>query len=156
MASLRTLDQIYRFFMQFYPGERYLSSPHTPMSLPLNECKVALITTAGYYLANQKPFEKNDCTFREIPNTTQIQDLIIGHRSDAYDETGMETDPNLVFPLDRFRELETKGKIGSLNHRHFGFMGSITRPKPLIQKTAPEVAQMLKTDGVNVVFLTPV
>jgi len=62
----------------------------------------------------------------------------------------------LVLPLDRFRELETEGKIGSLNQRHFSFMGSITKPKPLIEKTAPEVAQMLKTDNVDVAFLTPV
>jgi len=142
--------------MQFYPGERFLSSPHTPMSLPLNECKVALITTAGYYLYGQEPYGKNDCTFRAIPNSTHIQELIIGHRSDAYDETGMETDPNLVFPLDRFRELERDNIIGELNHRHFSFMGSITKPKQLIENTAPEVAQILKSDGVNVAFLTPV
>lgn len=156
MASLRTLDHIYRFFMQFYPGERFITTPHTPMSMPMNACKVALITTAGYYLAGQEPYGKNDCTFREIPNSIQSQELIIGHRSDAYDETGMETDPNLVFPLDRFRELERDNKIGELNHRHFSFMGSITKPKQLISQTAPEVAQMLRYDGVNVVFLTPV
>ncbi len=156
MVSLRTLDRIYRFFMQFYPGERFLSSPHTPMSMPLNVCKVALITTAGYYLSGQEGYGKNDCTFREIPNSTNTQDLIIGHRSDAYDETGMETDANLVFPLDRFRELERDNIIGELNHRHFSFMGSITKPKQLIENTAPEVAQILKSDGVNVAFLTPV
>ena len=50
----------------------------------------------------------------------------------------------LAFPLDRFRELETEGKIRSLNRRHFSFMGSITKPKPLITQTAPEVGQMLK------------
>lgn len=156
MASLRTLDRIIRLFMQFYPGERFITTPYTPMSMPLNVCKVALITTAGYYLTGQEPYGKNDCTFREIPNSIQSQELIIGHRSDAYDETGMETDPNLVFPLDRFRELERDNKIGELNHRHFSFMGSITKPKQLISQTAPKVAQMLRSDGVNVVFLTPV
>ena len=35
-------------------------------------------------------------------------------------------------------------------------MGSITKPKPLIERTAPEVAQMLKADDVDVAFLTPV
>ncbi len=142
--------------MRYYPGQRYLTSPNTPLSLPLNECKVALITTAGFYLSEQNPFERNDCTYREIPNSIQTKDLIAGHKSDAYDERGIENDPNLAFPLDRFRELETEGKIGSLNHRHFSFMGSITKPKQLIDKTAPEVAQLLKADGVDVAFLTPV
>ncbi len=156
MAPLRQLDPLSRFFMKLYRGKRYKKSPHTPLRVPLNECSVALITTAGFLLEGQDPFGNGDCSYREIPNSVQTQALINGHKSAAYDERGLETDPNLAFPLDRFRELEIEGKIGSLNHRHFSFMGSITKPHALITQTAPEVAQMLKTDGVNVAFLTPV
>jgi D-proline reductase (dithiol) PrdB len=156
MASLRKIDHIIQFFMKFYRIQRNKASPHTPLSLPLNECKVALITTAGFYLPEQNPFDSNDCSYREIPNSIQTQALSDGHKSEAYDKRGTEIDVNLAFPLDRFRELEVEGKIGSLNYRHFSFMGSITRPKPLITQTAPEVAQLLKDDGVDVAFLTPV
>ncbi len=156
MAPLRKLDPLSRFFMKLYRGRRYKASPHTPLRVPLKECKVALITTAGFYLDGQNPFGNGDCSYREIPNSIQTQVFINGHKSAAYDERGLETDPNLAFPLDRFRELETEGKIGSLNRRHFSFMGSITKPHALITQTAPEVAQQLKTDGVDVVFLTPV
>ena len=156
MAPLRQLDPLSRFFMKLYRGKRYKESPHTPLRVPLNECSVALITTAGFLLEGQDPFGNGDCSYREIPTSVQTQALINGHKSAAYDERGLETDPNLAFPLDRFRELEIEGKIGSLNHRHFSFMGSITKPHALITQTAPEVAQMLKTDGVNVAFLTPV
>ena len=156
MAFLRKLDRLSRFFMKFYGGQRYQTSPNTPLRLPLNECRVALITTAGFLLDGQNPFEKGDCSYREIPNSIPTQALINGHKSAAYDERGIEIDPNLAFPLDRFRELETEGKIGSLNDRHFSFMGSITKPQHLITQTAPEVGQMLKADGVDVAFLTPV
>ena len=156
MAPLRKLDPFSRFFMKLYRGERYEASPHTPLRLPLNECRVALITTAGFFLQGQKPFEGGDCSYREIPNVIQTQALINGHKSAAYDERGLETDPNLAFPLDRFKELETEGKIGSLNHRHFSFMGSITKPDALITQSAPEVGRILKADGVDVAFLTPV
>jgi len=156
MPFLRELNPIIRFFMRYYPGQRYLTSPNTPLSLPLNECKVALITTAGFYLSEQDSFESNDCSYREIPNSIQTHDLFGGHKSSAFDEQGIENDPNLAFPIDRFKDLENDGKIGSLNHRHFSFMGSITKPKQLIDKTAPEVAQLLKTDCVDVAFLTPV
>ena len=156
MASLRKLDPLSRFFMKFYGGQRYKASPHTPLCLPLNECRVALITTAGFFLDGQNPFEKGDCSYREIPNSIQTQALINGHKSAAYDERGLEIDANLAFPLDRFTELETEGKIGSVNCRHFSFMGSITKPHRLITQTAPEVGQMLKADGVDVAFLTPV
>ena len=156
MAPLRKLDSLSRFFMKFYGGKHYEATPHTPLRLPLNECRVALITTAGFFLDGQAPFEGGDCSYREIPNAIQTQALINGHKSAAYDERGLETDPNLAFPLDRFRELETEGKIGSLNRRHFSFMGSITKPDALITQTAPEVGQILKSDSVDIAFLTPV
>ena len=156
MIFLRELNPIIRFFMKFYRILRYKTTPWTLLREPLSESKVALITTAGFFLNGQDPYEKNDCSYREIPNSVQTVDLNSGHKSEAYDERGIETDPNLAFPLDRFRELGTDGKIGSLNHRHFSFMGSITKPKPLITQTAPEVAQMLKADSVDVAFLTPV
>ena len=156
MAPLRKLDFLSRFFMKLYRGEHYETSPHTPLRLPLNECKVALVTTAGFFLDGQSPFESGECSYREIPNSVKTGELKNGHKSVAYDKRGTDLDANLAFPLDRFRELENEGKIGTLNHRHFSFMGSITKPKPLITKFAPEVAQILKTDGVDVVFLTPV
>ncbi|MXZ01704.1 hypothetical protein F4Y93_14080 [Candidatus Poribacteria bacterium] len=156
MAPLRKLDPFSRFFMKLYRGKHYKGTPHTPLRLPLNECRVALITTAGFFLDGQAPFEGGDCSYREIPNAIHTQALINGHKSAAYDERGLETDPNLAFPIDRFKELETEGKIGSLNHRHFSFMGSITKPDALIRQSAPEVGHKLKTDGVDVAFLTPV
>ena len=161
MASIFKLDNLYRFFMKAYPVKSYGSTPpNTPLHKELNRCRVALITTAGLYLQEQKSYDDRiiggDCSYREIPNTIETQVLALGHRSKAFDASGTESDINLVFPLDRFRELETEGKIGSLNDRHFSFMGSITKPKPLIRQTAPEVAKLLKSDEVDVAFLTPV
>ncbi len=160
MASMFKLDNLYRFFMKAYPIKSYGAAPNTSFHKELSQCRVALITTAGLHLEEQMPYNERiiggDCAYREIPNTIETQVLALGHRSKAFDASGTESDINLVFPLDRFRELENEGKIGSLNDRHFSFMGSITIPKPLIEKTAPEVAQMLKTDNVDVAFLTPV
>ncbi len=102
-------------------------------------------------------FLKNgDASFREIPNTVTTRTLIKAHKSDSFDHSGVQADRNLAFPLDRFRELVARGAIGSLNHRHFSFMGSILKPKRLIEETAPQVAERLRADGVDVVFLTPV
>ena len=161
MASKFKLDNLYRFFMKAYPVKSYGGAPpNTPLHKELSQCRVALITTAGLHLQEQTPYNDRiiggDCSYREIPNTIETQILALGHRSKAFDASGTESDINLVLPLDRFRELETDGKIGALNHRHFSFMGSITKPKPLIRQTAPEVAKLLKSDAVDVAFLTPV
>ena len=161
MASMFKLDNLYRFFMKAYPVKSSGGPPpNAHLQKELSRCRVALITTAGLYLQEQLPYDDRimggDCSYREIPNTIETQVLALGHRSKAFDASGTESDVNLVFPLDRFRELETAGKIGSLNGRHFSFMGSITKPKRLIEKTAPEVGEMLKADDVDVAFLTPV
>lgn len=160
MAFNLKLDNLYRFFMKAYPVKSYDNTPNAPIKKDITQCRVALVTTAGLYLQEQKPYNERylggDCSYRELPNNIDAQLLSHGHRSKAFDSSGAKSDINLVFPLDRFRELEKEGKIGSLNHRHFSFMGSITKPKPLINETAPEVAQMLKEDAVDVVFLTPV
>ena len=161
MASMFKLDNLYRFFMKAYPVKSYGGTPpNTPLHKELSRCRVALITTAGLHLPEQKPYDDRiiggDCSYREVPNAIETQVLALGHRSKAFDASGTESDINLVLPLDRFRELESAGKIGSLNDRHFSFMGSITKPKRLIKETAPEVGQMLEADGVDVAFVTPV
>jgi D-proline reductase (dithiol) PrdB len=68
----------------------------------------------------------------------------------------MNSDPNLAFPVDRLRELAQSARIGSVNHRHISFMGSITAPGRLIKQTAPEAARLLAADGVDVALLVPV
>ncbi len=156
MAFLWKIERLSRFFMKFYGGKRHETTPNTPLRVPLAACKVALITTAGFFVEGQSAFGQEDCSYREIPNSVETQALQDGHRSSAYDKRGIDEDVNLAFPLDRFKELESAGKIGSLNHRHFSFMGSITKPRQLIEDTAPEVARLLKADGVDVAFLTPV
>ena len=127
MASFDELDFKLRAFMKLYRYRRYDTTPCTPLQRPLAECRVTLVTTAGLYTASQEPFDDHfkggDYSYRDIPNTIDVQGLTIAHRSTAYDQTGSFADRNLVFPLDRFRELEQEGKIGQLNGPTFQFYG---------------------------------
>lgn len=162
MATFGEMALKYRLFMNAYPFARYAINPVPCAKLekPLNAVRVALVTTAGLHTPEQAGFDSflksGDASFREIPNTVTTSTLIEAHVSHAFDHSGVLADPNLAFPLDRFRELVVRRAIGSLNHRHFSFMGSILKPKRLIEETAPQVAERLRADGVDVVFLTPV
>ena len=80
----------------------------------------------------------------------------IGHKSDAFDHSGIEKDKNLALPLDRLRELKQEGVIGEMARRHYSFMGSITAPGRFLNITAPEIARSLAEDHVDAVLLTPV
>jgi D-proline reductase (dithiol) PrdB len=119
-----------------------------------------VVTSAGLVQPGQEPFDDSirggDYSFREIPADTDVSALIDTHRSDLYDHSGFRQDPNLVFPLDRLRELVGSGRIGSLNRRHLSFMGSITAPGRLVKKTAPLAVPKLVEDGVDIALLLPV
>jgi len=162
MASYEDLKLPVRLFMQAYPFFRAALDPvpYAPLRKPLRESHVALVTTAGLHTPAQPAFDSSirmgDSSFREIPGSIDPQSLLESHKSDSFDHAGIQADRNVAFPLDRFRELASRGEIGSLNRRHFSFMGSIIEPSQLIYATAPQVALLLAMDGVDVVFLTPV
>ncbi|HUY12722.1 MAG TPA: glycine/sarcosine/betaine reductase selenoprotein B family protein [Terriglobia bacterium] len=159
MATLHDLKLSHRLFLQAYPFRHVDWSPGAQLKKRLQDATLTLISTAGLYLPEQTPFNHDirsgDCSFREIPVETNIQDLLIGHPSPAFDKAGALEDRNLVFPLDRLRELVELGEIGGLSRRHFSFMGGIIAPGRLIKETAPEVAAKLEEDHVDAVLLAP-
>ncbi len=120
----------------------------------LSECRVALVTTGGVHLRDQKRFDiddpDGDCSFREIP--AGATDLTWTH---AYYRPDEGTDLDSVFPLWTLRTLVDEGVVGGLAPRHFSFMGAIHDPAPLAAETAPEVASKLAEDGVDAALLTP-
>ena len=121
---------------------------------PLNECRLALVTTGGVHLPGDTRFDiddpSGDCSYREIP--AGATDLTWTH---AYYRPDEGADLDAVFPLRTLAGLEREGVIGALNYRHFSFMGAIHDPGPLLMETAPEVAGKLVEDGVEAALLTP-
>lgn len=137
------------------PQLRRLASgdiPWAPLRKPLSDCTVALVSTGGVHLKSDPPFNLNsDLTFRVIPTTAQPADLAISHQ--AYDRTDALRDINLVFPIERLRELESERVIGRLAAQHYGFglMGSGKELMPSIK----EVAARLNAAGVDLALLVP-
>jgi D-proline reductase (dithiol) PrdB len=127
----------------------------TATGKPLSEMRVALITTAGLHFRDDPTFELADATFRPIPGEENADDLVMSHVSVNFDRTGFAEDVNLVFPIERFRELEAQGVIGSLASVHYSFMGAGLLPEAY-EAGASRVAGLLKQDEVDAVFLTPV
>ncbi len=121
---------------------------------PLNERKVALISTAGLQRRGDRPFGVGAADYRLIASDTLPADLVMSHISTNFDRTGFQQDWNVVFPLERLRELVAAGEIGSLAQYHYSFMGA-TDPAAM-EPRARELAQIMKTEGVNAVLLVPV
>ena len=62
---------------------------------------------------------------------------------------------NVLFPVDRVRELQSEGIIGEVAPTHYSFAGFIQEPTHLVDVTAPEVARQLRDAQVDAVLLTP-
>jgi D-proline reductase (dithiol) PrdB len=126
--------------------------PWTPLSCPISEATVAIVTTSGVHLTADKPFLLNsDSSFRVIPRDAKAADLTITHQ--AYDRTDALRDINLVFPLERLRELKAEGVIGQVADEHFGF--GFCRSAKALLAPGREVARRLADAHVDLVLLVP-
>lgn len=126
--------------------------PWAPLRKPLAESTVVLLSSGGVHLRSDRPFNINgDATYRVIPKGALQDELAITHQ--AYDRTDALKDINLVFPLERLRELEAERVIGRLAGDHYGFglMGSARRLMPAIK----EVARRIGESGVDLALLVP-
>ena len=77
-----------------------------------------------------------------FPADVDPADLRVHHRSDAFDHRPLERDREVAFPISVLRELATEGAIGSLAPASISFMGSVTRPRRLIDETAWELCTL--------------
>ena len=160
MGDLSEFRLKYQVFLRTYSWRRIDPVPWAPVRKPLAESRLGLVSSAGFVLPSQKPFDEEvrggDSSFREIPSESDPSSLIEYHKSDAFDHQGVLNDANLAFPLDRVHELREMGRIGSVAPRHLSCMGSITAPGRLIRDTAPEAAQVFVDDEVDLALLIPV
>lgn len=131
-----------------FTGRPWASGP------PLASRRVAIVTTAGLHLRDAPPFLPSAADYRVIPGDTAAADLVMSHLSVNFDRTGFQQDVNVVFPIDRLRELADERRIGGVADFHYAFMGAA--PIRKLEPKARELAVLLKQDRVDAVLLTPV
>ena len=149
---------------QNMPAQREEPIPWTPLAKPLNRCRFALVTTAGMYVPGREPpFDTEreereptwgDPSYRTIPRDTRQEEIGACHLH--INNRDILADVNIVLPLERFRELEEAGEIGSLAPTHYSFMGFQLNTAEWRERYAPAVAERLRQEEVDAVLLTPV
>jgi D-proline reductase (dithiol) PrdB len=121
---------------------------------PLAERRIALISTAGLHLKGETAYAADSGEYRIIPDDADMGELVMSHISTNFDRTGFYRDLNVVFPIDRLRELRDEGVIGSIASRHFAFMGAT--PPHLMEPLARDLAGIMRDDAVGGIVLCPV
>lgn len=132
--------------------------PWTPYRGQPPDQTFALVTSGGFYLKDsQPPFDTvsihGDTSMREIPKTARQEDFGIAHAH--YDHSLAEQDFNIVFPLQRFIELEKDGVISKLAETNYSF-SYVNDVVSLATDTVPKLIDRLKAEKIDVLLLVPV
>jgi D-proline reductase (dithiol) PrdB len=119
---------------------------------PLNQRRVAIIATSGVHMPNDRPFQFNqNDTYRVIPGNVRADDLLLSHGETSFDRTGFQCDGNMLFPIDRLREMAVEGIIGSVADFHYSFGAPMSDKE--MEIVAREIAGLLKKDKVTAAIM---
>ena len=126
----------------------------TPLTVPLEQATVGIVTTCGAYFADQERLgETEDISYRLHPRERDTSEVLIAHRTPI--RVFAEADPNVAYPRDRLLELEADGTIGRLAEAAVSMVGSITRYEELALETAPRIVADFEAMGVDLVLVLP-
>lgn len=121
---------------------------------PLNECRVALISSAGLMRRGGDNIPGDYDGYNQIEKACPDRDILVNHISVNFDRTAFAADCNTVFPRALLTEMATDGTIDHASKTHYSFMGA-TAPEKL-QSSALHLSAHLKETGINTVCLLPV
>lgn len=147
----------------FIPREEYSGTiPWTPLSRPLGEARVALVTSAGISLRKDPPFDMErekkdplwgDPTYRLIPKGTTENEIDVNHLH--INTTHIRKDINVILPLQRMEELEKEGFVGTLVPTSYSFYGFQWQGTEWLATAIEPMVDRMKEERVEAVFLTP-
>ena len=134
-----------------YRWAHYLTAPFTPLTKPLNQSKVAIVTTAAPYQPDKgdqgpgAPYNGSAKFYTVYSgDTAHDHDLRISHI--GYDRTHTTaTDSNTWFPLPALRRAAKAGRIGAVAPRFHGAPTNRSH-RVTVETDAPEILARLR-DG---------
>ena len=143
-----------------YRWAHHLSAPFARLTKPLNECNVAIITTAAPYQpdkGDQGPGAAYNGSAKFYQaysgDTADDHDLRISHI--GYDRLHTTaTDPNSWFPLPALRRAAASGRIGKVAARFHGAPTNRSH-RVTIETDAPELLARVREDGADAVIVVP-
>jgi hypothetical protein len=143
-----------------YEWAHYAEVPFHPLSTPLSQCRIALITTAAPYQADKgdqgpgAPYNANAKFYTVYSgDTAQEHDLRISHVAIDRQHTTAE-DPAAYFPLAELRQRAAAGRIGSVAPRFHGAPTNRSH-RVTLEVDCPELVARCKADGVDAAILVP-
>jgi D-proline reductase (dithiol) PrdB len=138
--------------------------PWAPVTKPLAESKIALLTTAGLSMRGDEPFDMDgerarptwgDPSWRRLRSDATSATIEANH---LHIDTGyIERDINVALPLDRLRDLAAAGEVGAVAETHYSIMGFQGNDRSVLEnESAPAIAAAMQSEEVDLALLAPV
>jgi hypothetical protein len=143
-----------------YRWAHFVEAPFTPLRVPLDRARVALITTAAPFQPEagdqgpRAPYNAAAKFYRVYSAAVDDKpDLRISHV--GYDRVNtVPEDINAYFPLARLREAVAAGRIGSLTPRFHGAPTNRSH-RVTMETDVPELLRRCREDGADAAVLVP-
>lgn len=161
MNDIKYIDLINDKYQSMgFPAYRWTvnrNAPFTPLTKPLAECRVSLLTTGGLSRLGAKPWNpdaRNDLRLDAIDSRAPEDDFQVF--DNYYDDGNVKQDINCLFPIERLRELANEGVIGEVARNLWsGFMGRTYIREQVRDVAAPAFAKQLAEEDVDLLILAP-
>lgn len=128
--------------------------PLKPLSKHLADSRIIIVTSAGVRKKSDAPFAPvNDLTFRLLDAAIPSSDLAPSHPTPV--RRPAEQDVNVVYPIDRLRELAGAHVIGGVTDHHLSFLGTIKRLTDLVTELAPAIVRAARQGKADAALLVP-
>lgn len=176
------VEAAYKWQVESYRGPHHLGpanfqhshddTPWAPMTKPLSESRVAVMTSSGHFVDGDdpQPFGIENMSQQEaenrifdsikeppklstIPSSTSFDDLRVRHG--GYPVRGAKADPQVVLPLRIMESLQDDGVIGEVAPDAYSFVGAAAQGR-IKKDIGPKWAEMLHDEQVDAVLLVPI
>jgi D-proline reductase (dithiol) PrdB len=153
MARIEDIPQPTRDAVLALPCPDFATTPFVA-GPPLAQRRVAILSSAALIRRGETPFPFGSGECRFLPADTPTGDILVSHVSINFDRSGFQRDVNVVYPIDRLRELAAEGVIGGVADTHYTVMGS-TDPAAM-EAAVDQIAGQLRQERIDSVLLSPV
>ncbi len=157
-GQLRT--RLWHTINERYPGSmvrRTDAVPLAPLPRPISECRLTFVSTAGVQPKGSIPLDSvhpiGDYTFRRVPSDARPEALEIHQLK--YPTVGAHRDLNVIFPIERLRELVADGVLGSLTRSFFTFIGYNMDPDRVERQLAVDIANAVEDEEADIALMCP-
>ena len=145
-----------------FPGEE--APVWTPFEERLSESRIALLTSAGFYLKDsQPPFDLEheqthpdwgDPSWRSLPASSEPDELRVAHLH--VNDEDLLADPEIALPAKLLQQLAGEGVIGSVTDEHLSVMGYQDRGlEGWKDRTVHELVAYLRDQNAGGLVLAP-